>query len=141
MGLASLYRFLVQREPADVPDPLSEEDPAAAIGARALADPASLARKAAEMFMAAYGAFAGDMALTLMARGGVFLAGGVTQKLLPLLEEGVFMSAFNAKAEHAGLVRKMPVYVVTDPEIGLHGAAILANMALRQERKSIDRSQ
>jgi glucokinase len=140
MGLVSLYRFLVQRKPADVPDPLMAGDPAAAIGARALADPASLARKAAEIFLAAYGTFAGDMALALMARGGVFLAGGVTQKLLPLLQEGIFMTAFNAKAEHAGLARKMPVYVVTNPEIGLNGAAKLAWMAFGK-RKSIDRSQ
>ena len=140
MGLVSLYRFLVQRETADSPDPLTAEDPPAAIGARALADPASLARKAVEMFFAAYGAFAGDMALALMARGGVFLAGGVTQKLLPLLLEGRFMTAFNAKVEHAGLARKMPVYVVTNPEIGLNGAAELAWMAF-DKRKSIDRSQ
>jgi glucokinase len=132
MGLTSLYRFLAQRETADWPDPLTTEDPAAAIGVRALTDPASLARKAVEMFMAAYGAFAGDMALALMARGGVFLAGGVTQKLLPLLQEGIFMTAFNAKAEHAGLVRKMPVHVVTDPEIGLNGAFGLARMAFCQ---------
>jgi glucokinase len=132
MGLTSLYRFLVQRETADIPDPLVAEDPTAAIGARALADPASLARKAVEMLMAAYGAFAGDMALTLMARGGVFLAGGVTQKLLPLLREGIFMTAFNNKLEHADLVRKMPVYVVTDPAIGLNGAARLARMTFCQ---------
>jgi glucokinase len=135
MGLTSLYRFLAQRETADSPDPLTAEDPAAAIGARALADPASLARKAVEIFLAAYGAFAGDMALTLLARGGVYLAGGVTQKLLPLLQEGIFMTAFNAKAEHADLVRKMPVYAVTDSEIGLNGAAEMACMAFCQAKK------
>lgn len=141
MGLTSLYRFLAQRQPGDMPDPLVAEDPSAVIGTRALADPASLARRAAEVFLAAYGAFAGDMALTLMARGGVFLAGGVTQKLLPLLREGVFMAAFNAKVEHADLARKMPVYVVTDPDIGLKGAAELARLAFRNPCKSIDKSQ
>ena len=50
------------------------------------------------------------------------------------------MTAFNAKVEHAGLARKMPVYVVTNPEIGLNGAAELAWMAF-DKRKSIDRSQ
>jgi glucokinase len=132
MGLSTLYRFLAQRTPADLPDPLAAEDPSAAIGARALADPASLARRTVGMFAAMYGAFAGDMALTLMARGGVFLAGGVTQKLLPLLREGEFMDAFNAKLEHADLAHKMPVYVATDPEIGLNGAAGLARMAFCQ---------
>jgi glucokinase len=126
MGLVSLYRFLAGREAADTPDPLDAADPGAAIGALALADAASLARRAADIFMAGYGAFAGDMALALLARGGVFLAGGVTQKLLPLLRAGGFLAAFNAKAEHAGLARRMPVHVVTEPEIGLQGAAVLA---------------
>lgn len=126
MGLASLYRFLATRETADAPDPLAAPDPAAAIGARALADPASLARRATDIFMASYGAFAGDMALALLARGGVYLAGGVTQKLLPLLRTGGFLAAFNAKAEHAALARRMPVHAVTEPNIGLHGAAVLA---------------
>jgi len=141
MGLSSLYRFLAQRDTPDTPNPLTADDPAAAIGACALANPASLARKAVAVFMAAYGAFAGDMALALAARGGVFLAGGVTQKLLPLLREGIFMTAFNNKVEHANLARKMPVYVVTDPEIGLQGAVELARTVFCASHKSIDRGQ
>lgn len=80
------------------------------------------ARHSIEAFLAAYGAFAGDMAMAVMAHGGVALAGGVTLELLPWLREGGFLAAFNAKAEHAGLVSSMPVQVVTDPEIGLRGA-------------------
>ena len=132
MGLADLYRFLAGREPADTPDPRETSDPGAAIGALALTAPASLARRAVDIFMAGYGAFAGDMALALLARGGVFLAGGVTQKLLPLLPASGFLAAFNAKAEHAELARQMPVYAVTAPEIGLQGAAVLASRAQRQ---------
>lgn len=126
MGLVSLYRFLTARESADTPNPLDAADPGAAIGALALADASSLARRAVDILMAGYGAFAGDMALALLARGGVYLAGGVTQKLLPLLRESGFLAAFNAKAEHAGLARRMPVYAVTEAEIGLQGAAVLA---------------
>jgi glucokinase len=130
MGLINLYRFLTRRgEPADAGNPLASDDAAAAIGTLALDDPHSLARRTVDIFMASYGAFAGDMALALLARGGVFLAGGVTQKLLPLLQSGTFMTAFNAKAEHAGLARQMPVYVVTEPEVGLLGAASLAHNA------------
>jgi len=96
-------------------------DPAV-IAERALAGDAA-ARRTTDLFFAAYGAFAGDMAMTVLARGGVYLAGGVTQRLLPLLAESDFLAAFNAKAEHADMVRRMPVWVVTDPEIGLRGAA------------------
>jgi glucokinase len=100
-------------------------------------DPAEIARRAmcaADMdaidtlnvFLAAYGAVAGDMAMAGLARGGVYLAGGIAAKLLPILPQSPFLSTFNAKAEHTDLVKRMPVLVVTDPSLGLRGAAILA---------------
>lgn len=141
MGLANLYRFLAARETADSPNPLDAPDPAAAIGALALADSASLAYRAVAVFLAAYGSFAGDMALAFMARGGVYLAGGVTQKLMPLIQAGGFVAAFNAKAEHAELACRMPVHVVPDPEIGLKGAAMLAWLARNDDFAEIDKSQ
>ena len=84
------------------------------------------ARQSLDVFLAAYGAFAGDMAMTVLARGGVYLAGGIAGKLLPLLPHSPFLAAFNAKAEHAALVARMPIAVVTDPALGLRGAACLA---------------
>lgn len=122
-GLASIH-FILTGEKAD-PAEISE---------RALGGDTS-ARQTVDIFMASYGAFAGDMALALMARGGVFLAGGVTQKLLPLLQDGAFMAAFNAKAEHTDLARQMPVHGVTEPEIGLLGAATLARRTLPDVNK------
>jgi glucokinase len=89
------------------------------------ADPAAL--DSLDMFLTAYGAYAGDMAMATLARGGVYLAGGIAAKLLPVLSASPFLVAFNAKAEHAALVRLMPVAVVTDPALGLRGAACLAN--------------
>ncbi len=113
-GLAAIHRVLA-----------GENLDPAAIAERALAgEPAAL--RSVDNFFSAYGAFAGDMALAVLARGGVYLAGGVTQRLLPLLAQSGFLAAFNAKAEHAELVRGMPVRVTTDPEIGLRGAAVAA---------------
>lgn len=99
-------------------------------------DPATIAMRAidgdarcratTDAFFGAYGAVAGDLAMAFLARGGVYLAGGVTQKLLPLLADSPFLANFRAKAEHADLVATMPVHVVTDPDIGLAGAARLA---------------
>jgi glucokinase len=126
MGLVNLYRFMAMRETTDSPDPLAAADPGAAVGALALAGPKSFARRVVNEFFACYGAFAGDMALAFMARGGVYLAGGVTQRLLPLLPESGFIAAFNAKAEHADLIRRMPVHAVTAGNVGLAGAAVLA---------------
>jgi len=110
-GLALIHRFLG-----------GERIDAETIGTRALAGDAA-ARRSTDLFFACYGAFAGDLALAFMARSGVVLAGGVTQKLLPLLADSPFLGAFNAKHEHAGLVAGMPVSVVADPDIGLRGAA------------------
>lgn len=84
------------------------------------------ARQALALFLAAYGAFAGDMALACLARGGVFLAGGIADQLLPALRDGPFLEAFNAKAEHATIAARMPIHVVGDPALGLEGALALA---------------
>ena len=116
-GLAAIHRILTgeNADPAD-------------ISARALGGE-TVARQAVDVFLAAFGAFAGDMALAVMARGGVILAGGIAAKILPLMQAGTFLTAFNAKAEHADLACRMPVHVAVDPEIGLQGAALLAQRA------------
>lgn len=116
-GLASIHRVLSGE--AATPE---------AITTRALAGDAD-ARAALDVFMSAYGAYAGDMAMAVLARGGVYLAGGIAAKILPLLQTGAFIAAFDAKAEHAGLATQMRVQVVTDPEVGLKGAALLAQAA------------
>lgn len=111
-GLTSIHEFLagVVLTPEQITD-------------CAAADPDSAERRSLEMFFAAYGAFAGDMALACLARGGVFLAGGIAARLLPQLQQsGSFLAAFNAKAEHAAIARRMPVHVASDPLLGLHGA-------------------
>jgi glucokinase len=115
-GLEAIHRFLA---------PDATPASAAAIAALAAADPAGTARQAVDIFLAAYGAFAGDMALAVLARGGVFLAGGIAARLADRLPASPFLRAFNAKAEHAGLAASMPVWVATDPALGLRGAAML----------------
>lgn len=120
-GLVSLYRFAAGA--AADPVLLAAPDPAAAIALHAAQDPESSSHQATALFLAAYGAFSGDMALAVLARGGVFLAGGIAAKILPLMQSGSFMSAFNAKGKHSALTLRMPVHVVTDPELGLKGAA------------------
>lgn len=96
------------------------------IAAQASVNPEGAERRSVELFLAAYGAFAGDMALTCLARGGVFLAGGIAAKLLPLLRQSGFLAAFDAKAEHADIAARMPIHLATDPLLGLQGALHLA---------------
>ena len=114
-GLAAIHEFV-----AGIVLPPEE------IAARAIADANGAERRSLELFLAAYGAFTGDMALACLARGGVFLAGGIAAKMLPMLQQGGFLAAFNAKAEHAALAVAMPIHVAIDPLLGLHGALRLA---------------
>ncbi len=114
-GLAAIHEFL-----AGVSLPPKE------IAARAAASPGSAEARSLDLFLATYGAFAGDMALACLARGGVFLAGGIAAKLLPLLPQSSFLAAFNAKAEHAAIAARMPIHVALDPLLGLRGALHLA---------------
>jgi glucokinase len=112
-GLVAIYKFL-QGETLDDP---------AAISARALADPSSLAARALDLFVSCYGAFAGDMALAFLARGGVYVCGGIAAKLARRLAAGDFLAAFNEKGRHRELVASIPVRVVTNEKLGLLGAA------------------
>jgi glucokinase len=113
-GLAAIHEFLdgVVLSPEQVVE-------------RAKDDPADTAARSLDMFLDAYGAFAGDMALACLARGGVFLAGGIATRLIDRLPVSGFLAAFNAKAEHAAIAARMPVRVATDPLLGLRGAMML----------------
>jgi glucokinase len=90
------------------------------------AAPEAAAPRALDLFVACYGAAAGDHALNVMARGGVFVAGGIAPKILPRLAAGGFLAAFNDKGAFAELMRRMPVHVVTNERLGLIGAAVAA---------------
>ena len=91
-GLKRIHAFLREREASDEP-PL--EPPAST--ARALEDRSSLSARALAIFIRCYGSFAGDMALTFLARGGLYVCGGIAAKLAPRFGEGDFIEAFKYK--------------------------------------------
>lgn len=105
---------------------LAAADPARAITRHALDDGDPLALAAVDLFIRCYGALAGDHALAVTARGGVYVAGGIAPKLLPRLAGGGFLAAFNDKGRFAVVTRACPVHVVTNTELGLLGAARVA---------------
>ena len=92
--------------------------------ALAAGDPRCL--RVLDLFISCYGDVAGNHALAILARGGVYIAGGIAPKILPRLLAGGFLAAFNAKGAHAGEVRKIPVSVVTNERLALLGCAALA---------------
>ncbi|MDB5805636.1 MAG: glucokinase [Betaproteobacteria bacterium] len=121
-GLMSVYQFLRQRAQAG-PDALDTPEK---IAAQAATDPQGLAAQALDLFFRVYGAAAGDLALAVMPRGGVYIAGGIAARLLPQMQASSFMTAFNDKAPHAALLQRLPLRVITDLDLGLKGAARIA---------------
>ena len=79
-----------------------------------------------EMFVAAYGAQAGNLALHVLATGGVYLVGGIAKAMATKLRDGIFITAFRDKGRMGDLLRKIPVNVVMNAHIGLVGAAVAA---------------
>lgn len=122
IGLPHLYRAVAALLGEPPPEaPVRGED----IAARAAAGETP-ARRVVEYFIAAYGSLAGDHALAVLARGGVFIAGGIAQKWLPHLQNGGFIRAFGDKPPYASIASAIPVHVVTEPALPLLGAAVLA---------------
>jgi glucokinase len=84
---------------------------------------------ALDMFVEAYGAEAGNLALRTVATGGVFVGGGIAPKILPALANGSFIRAFRAKPPLDAMLTAMPVKVILNPDSGLLGAAVFAASA------------
>lgn len=99
----------------------------ARITAAALAGKCPGCVEAVDLFVAAYGAEAGNVGLRVVATAGVYIGGGIAPRILPLLENGRFIEAFRAKAPLDQLVSRMPVAVILNPRSGLLGAAVHAN--------------
>jgi glucokinase len=125
-GLERIYEFLRDsgraQESAQVRAAMAAGDAAAAISEAAFESEDALANAALDLFIACYGAAAGDYALAVVARGGVYVAGGIAPKILPRLRAGGFIAAFNAKGGFSELTKKMPVHVITEERLGLLGA-------------------
>jgi len=126
-GLFNIYSFLRTRRPTDEPkwltELLEEEDPGAVVSEAALnrRDPECV--HALEMFIDIYGAEAGNLALKVLALGGVYLGGGIAPKILPALTDGRFMRAFVDKGRLDEMLSKIEVRVALNEGAGLLGAA------------------
>ena len=125
-GLVNLYRAVAAADGVAPHLTTPAEITAAALDA---SDP--LAVEAIDIFVTCLGRMAGDLALIFMSRGGVFLTGGIAQKIIPALKNGRFRAAFEDKAPHSALLRAMPVYVMVHPLAALVGLAAYARTPAR----------
>jgi glucokinase len=130
MGIANIYDYLRDREPTAEPATFAAElsrvhDRTPLISKAGLENPAGnpLAAAAVRIFVSILGDEASNLALKVLATGGVYLAGGIPARILPKLKEGGFMDAFVSKGRMSDLLRAMPVHVVT-ARAALLGAAL-----------------
>jgi len=127
-GLVRVYRFLRERsgvpEPAALTERLAKEDPAAVVSKSGMEGVDPVCVEALDLFVAAYGAEAGNVALRMLATGGLFLGGGIAPKILPRIQrDAVFMNAFLDKGRMRPLLETIPVLVVLNDRAALWGAA------------------
>ncbi len=130
IGLPNIYSFLKDTGEAAEPPWLSRQlseskDFATVIVNTALAQENSceICNMALNIFVSTLGAEAGNLALKVMAKGGVYIGGGIPPRILDFLNNGLFMRAFKNKGRMSGIVSKMPVHVILDSKAAICGAA------------------
>ncbi|MEO6801787.1 MAG: glucokinase [Granulicella sp.] len=130
LGIKNVYGFLRDEEKLDEPqwlrDRFAKEDPNAVIGSCAEDGSSSICFETMKLFAAAYGAEAGNIALKVLASGGMYLGGGISPKILKTLQNGTFLQAFLDKGRLSPLLQAIPVRVILDDTCALLGAAAYA---------------
>jgi glucokinase len=131
-GQYHIYEFLRQRkgtaEPAWLAAELRSEEPPKVITRAALENKCELCVQALELFVDYYGAEAANLALKVLATGGVYIGGGIAPKILPRLTDGRFLKAFIGEGRLKNLLAAMPVRVIMNDKTALIGAARFAAM-------------
>lgn len=120
-GIMNIYHAICA---ADGRDPSLDTPPAVTAAALAGSDPTAV--ETISLFSTYLGRVAGDIAMIFMAKGGVYLAGGISQKILPALRGPEFRAGFEDKAPHREMLHDIPTFVVTHPMAALAGLAAFA---------------
>ena len=130
MGLTNIYEFLREvrglDEPVWLAQRIAAEDPNAVITELALSAKSEICEKALDMYVSAYGAEAGNLALKVLSVGGLYLGGGIAPRILEKLKDGTFLKSFTDKGRLSQLLINMPVRVILEPRAAQLGAAAYA---------------
>jgi glucokinase len=128
LGIPNVYAYFRDGGHAEEPDWLADqlaraEDPTPVIVGAALEGESEICVLTLDTFVSILGAEAGNLALKVMATGGVYLGGGIPPRILPALEQGAFLEAFHHKGRLGNALLDVPVHVILDSDIALFGAA------------------
>jgi len=129
-GIMNIYEFLRDvrgiEEPAWLAERMIKEDPNAVITELAMAAKSEICEKTTDMFVSAYGAEAGNLALKILSVGGLYVGGGIAPRILEKLKDGTFLKAFTDKGRLSQLLVNIPVRVILESRTALIGAAAYA---------------
>jgi glucokinase len=132
IGLKNIYTFLRDRkkmeESPELRERMKTEDPNSVIGKLGESGENELCAKVLDVFAGVYGAEAGNLALKILAHGGVYVGGGIAPKILKKMQDGTFMQAFYDKGRMHDLVSNMPVRIILESRAALIGAAAFAEI-------------
>jgi glucokinase len=130
IGLANVYTYCRDvkgmAEPPWLKDRMRTEDPNAVIGELGESGASDLCVEALNIFVSAYGAEAGNLALKILSVGGMYIGGGIAPKLLKKMQDGTFMKAFTDKGRLSDLLIQTPVRLILESRAALMGAASYA---------------
>ena len=130
IGIKNVYAFLrddqKMEEPAWLRERMAVEDPNAVIGQSAEDGSSEICFETLQIFTSAFGAEAGNVALKVLAMGGIYLGGGIAPKILKTMRDGEFMQAFLDKGRLSPLLEALPVRIILDDTCALLGAAAFA---------------
>lgn len=130
LGIQNIYQFLRDEkkmyESPELKERLQHEDPNAVIGELGESGKDELCVRTLEVFTSAYGAEAGNMALKVLAMGGIYIGGGIAPKILKTMRSGGFMNSFIDKGRLSDLLVKIPVQIILESRCALMGAAAYA---------------
>jgi len=129
-GITNCYEFLREvrgvEEPQWLAERIANEDPNAVITELAMKAKSEICEKALDLFVSAYGAEAGNLALKVLSVGGLYVGGGIAPRILEKLKDGTFIKAFTDKGRLSQLLVHMPVRVILESKTALLGAAAFA---------------
>ena len=128
IGIPNIYTFLRETgrhpEPTWLRDQLDDAvDPTPIIVKAAVAGEAGICAATLELFMEILGDQAGNLALTVLATGGIYLGGGIPGRILPQLQKGPFMKFFQDKGRFSEMMSRIPVHIIYNPKAALYGTA------------------
>ena len=133
-GLYNLYQFVIdtqkEKEKAETLEEIKSGDSPRLISEKGVSGESVACVRTIELFVSIYGSEAGNVALKMLALGGVYLGGGIAPKILDAIKEGEFLKSFKAKGRFSDLLSAIPVRVVLNDNTALLGAMLYAKQVV-----------